>query len=134
MAFTGIHNELARELEDELGVHIEHYEILLMLYQAGDSGIRPSAIADRRRLSRSGVTRLIDRLERDGYVERRSCGTDRRGSIVVLGPQGHKTFTAAGRVHLAGIERHVGERLTTAEMSELRDLLDKLNLEPESHD
>ncbi len=126
VAFTSTHKELASELLEETGVHIEQYEILLMLYEAGDNGIRPSDIADRRRLSRSGATRLVDRLEQKGVVERRSCGTDRRGNVVVLAERGRETFTRAGRVHLVGIERLVGERLTKTEMAELSRLLDKL--------
>lgn len=126
IAFTNIHNQLADEMADETGMQIEQYEILLMLYEAGDEGIRPSEIAERRRLSRSGATRLIDRLEADGVVERRLCGTDRRGNVVVLGKKGRRIFTHAGRVHLAGIERLVGERLSPSELSELSGLLGKL--------
>lgn len=125
-AFTSIHDELADELLEQTGVHIVHYEILLLLYEAGEDGIRPSEIAERRQLSRSGATRLIDKLEANGIVERRSCGDDRRGNVVVLGEEGRKTFTKAGRVHLAGIERLVGERLSNVEMVALQEILAKL--------
>ncbi len=126
MAFTGIYNDLAREMAERTGVQIEHYEILLMLYEAGDEGLRPSAIADHRRLSRSGATRLVDRLVEKGIIERRSCGTDGRGSVVVLAKEGRRTFMRAGRVHLDGIDRHVGNRLTLDEMAVLKRLLHKL--------
>lgn len=114
-------------MEQEFGLPIERYEILLMLYEAGGDGMRPSEIAQRRRLSRSGATRLIDRLERDGLVDRRACGDDRRGSVVSLTQTGRKTFTAAGRLHIDGIERHVGARLTPAEMIEVQRILSKLS-------
>ena len=129
VAFTGVHRELAHELEEAQALPFEHYEILLMLYEAEGDGLRPSEIAERRRLSRSGTTRLIDRLERDGLVDRRVCGDDRRGNLVSPTAVGRKTFAEAGRVHLAGIERHVGSRLTTAEMTELRHLLSKLSVD-----
>jgi len=126
MAFTGINNELSSELEEETGVQMVHYEILLMLYEAGEEGLRPSVIADKRRLSRSGATRLIDRLVEKGIIERRSCGTDGRVSNIVLAEEGRRTFLSAGRVHLDGIERHVGARMTLDELSELQRLLGKL--------
>ena len=125
-AFTDINNELACELAEETGVQLVHYEILLMLYEAGEEGLRPSVIADKRRLSRSGATRLIDRLVEQGIIERRSCGTDGRVSNIVLAEEGRRTFKRAGRVHLEGIERHVGERMTLDELAELQRLLDKL--------
>jgi len=110
-------------------VPIEHYEILLMLYEAGDEGLRPSVIADKRRLSRSGATRLIDRLVEKGIIERQSCGDDGRATNVVLAKEGRRTFVRTGRVHLDGIERHVGSRLTAEEMTELARLLNKLSPE-----
>ena len=130
VAFTGVHHELARELEDVCGLPVEHYEILLMLFEAGGDGLRPSEIATRRRLSRSGATRLIDRLERDGLVDRHVCGDDRRGNLVSLTSAGRKTFARAGRVHLDGIERYVGSKLTAAEMADLRRILSKVSIEP----
>lgn len=132
VAFTGVHDELARELDDGCGLPIEHYEILLMLYEAGGEGLRPSDIADRRRLSRSGATRLIDRLDRDGLVDRRVCGDDRRGTLVSLAPAGRRLFAKAGRIHLDGIDRYVGSKLTTTEMADLRHILSKICAEPSS--
>jgi len=133
VTFTSVHNQLADELHEECGLPMEHYEILLMLFEAGPEGLRPSEIADRRRLSRSGVTRLIDRLEGEKLVERRACDDDRRGSVVGLSDAGRAVFTRAGRVHLAGIEHYVGGSLTTQEMAELEGLLKKVSLEPLSN-
>ncbi len=129
MAFTGVHYQLADELEDRCELPIESYEILLMLYEAGPDGLRPSEIATRRRVSRSGATRLIDRLERDGLVERQVCDDDRRGNLVTLTSAGRKTFARAGRVHLDGIQRLVGSKLTEAETTELRRILTKLSVD-----
>jgi len=56
-------------------------------------------------LSRSGLTRLVDRLERDGYVERVSCQDDARGSYACLTPSGRAKLTAARATHLAGVRR-----------------------------
>jgi DNA-binding MarR family transcriptional regulator len=125
-AFTDVHRILADEMRTETSMSFEQYEVLLMLSQAEGGAMRPSEIADNRRLSRSGVTRLLDRLEHDGLVERRPCETDRRGTVVALTPEGEKTFRTAGRVHLRGIDEHVGSHLTSHEMTELRRILDTL--------
>ncbi len=129
IAFTGIHNELASEIDREFSLPIEHYEVLLMLYEAGSPGLRPSEIASRRRLSRSGATRLVDRLVDQGLVTRRECDDDRRGNVVSLTAEGRRTFTQVGRLHLDGIERYVGSRLTDDDAAALTRLLGKLDLD-----
>lgn len=129
IAFTTIRDQLAAEMDESFGIPIENYEILLMLSQAGSGGLRPSEIAAKRRLSRSGATRLVDRLVGEGLVERQECGDDGRGSVVVLTSQGHRTFSRAGRLHLDGIEHHVGSRLTAPESRELQQLLEKLTVD-----
>lgn len=126
IAFTRVRGALADEMDAEVAMPLERYEILLMLSQAGGGAMRPSQLADGQRISRSGATRLIDRLERDGLVERRSCDTDRRGSLVALTAQGEEAFRTAGRVHLRGIDQHVGSHLTGDELAELQRLLTKL--------
>lgn len=127
-ALLTVVDRMSRVLTDELSTQVDmpldRYEILLLL--AGEGSMRPSELADRRHLSRSGATRLIDRLERDGLVERRSHGGDRRGTVLALTPLGETVFRAAGRVHLRGLERHIGAVLTDDEMSVLRGLLTKL--------
>ncbi len=128
--FTDIRDVLAEELRDAEGIELEHYEVLLMLYEAGDDGIRPSDLADKRRVSRSGITRLVDKLETRQIVERKDCGDDGRGRVLVLGREGKRLFTRAGRVHLDGIERHVGQRLTNKDMADLQRILAKLGETP----
>lgn len=123
---TQVHAVLSREMEDETGMSFDRYSILLMLAQADDGALRPSELADALPITRSGVTRLIDRLERDGVVERRSCATDGRGNFVALTPQGERIFRQAGRVHLRGIDHHLGSNLTADEMAELRRIMTKL--------
>ncbi|NQV06261.1 MarR family transcriptional regulator [bacterium] len=125
-AFTRVNGVLADEMDAETEVSLERYGILLMLSQAKDAAMRPSDLADGLRLSRSGTTRLIDRLEREGLVERRSCDTDGRGSLVALTPEGEGIFRTAGRVHLRGIDKHLGAHLTGEDMAQLRRILTKL--------
>ena len=125
-AYMRVNTVLAREMEDETPISLEWYSILLMLAQTDQGAMRPSELADLVGLSRSATTRLIDRIEAQGLVERRACGSDRRGTFVVLTPVGVDVFKQAGRVHLRGIDEHVGSHLTNAELAQLGDLLEKL--------
>lgn len=123
VAFTQLSDVLGSEMSEATGLPLERYEILLMLASADDGSMRPSELAERRHLSRSGATRLVDRLTRDGLVERRRCDEDGRGSLVALTDAGRDAFRTAGRVHLRGIERHVGAHLGAGELAELTRLL-----------
>lgn len=117
---------LADEMMASSGISLERYAILMMLAQAEGGVIRPSELAEGLPLTRSGTTRLVDRLESDGLVERRSCETDRRGNLLALTEEGEKLFVQAGRVHLRGIDQHIGSHLTRDDMRELRRILAKL--------
>lgn len=125
-AYVRVNGILTDEMDIKTGMSLERYGILLMLSQADDGTMRPSELADLLPLTRSGTTRLVDRLERDGLVERRSCPTDRRGNLVALTPEGERAFRKAGRVHLRGIDEHIGSHLSGDEMAELRRILTKL--------
>lgn len=125
-AFTRVNAALAREMEAETEISLDWYAILLILAQSEEASMRPSDLADQIGLSRSATTRLVDRLSSDGLVERRACGSDRRGTYVTLTPRGEEVFREAGRAHLRGIDEHVGSHLTDNELAQLGELLGKL--------
>lgn len=125
-AFTRVNRMLALEMDDETEISLDWYSILLMLSQAELGIMRLSEVAVQVGLSRSATTRLIDRLESDELVERKACGTDRRGTYVGLTPKGEDTFRRAGRIHLRGIDEHVGTHLTATELRQLKALLTTL--------
>lgn len=118
--FLRVHAALARDLDAELvashGLPLSSYEVLLTVADAPDERMRMSEIADSVLLSRSGVTRLVDRLERDGLVERIPCEDDARGQYAVLTPRGREAFDAARTTHLAGVRRRFLERLEPDEL------------------
>jgi DNA-binding MarR family transcriptional regulator len=126
-AVSRLNEILAEEMYAETGMSLERYGILLRLAQAENGAMRPSELADCLPLTRSGTTRLVDRLVADGLVERRSHETDGRGFLVALTTEGEESFRKAGRVHLRGIDEHVGEPLTEDEMKELRRILRKIS-------
>lgn len=121
-----LRDTLDAELVTEAALPLERYRILLMLARAEDGTVRPSDLAAMFRLTASGVSRLIDRLVADGLLERRTHPLDRRGTVLAMTSEGEAVFRRAGRVHLRGINEHVGAVLTKAEMGELRRILVKL--------
>jgi DNA-binding MarR family transcriptional regulator len=96
---------LDAELEREHGLPLTSYEVLMYLTDAGGK-LRMGELADRLLLSRSGITRLVDRLTRQGLVEREPCEDDGRGYYAVLTPAGRRKLSAARPDHLAGVRRH----------------------------
>jgi DNA-binding MarR family transcriptional regulator len=109
-AFLEAHARVSRRLDEELraehGVSLAEYDALLQLAEAPGHRLRMNQLADRVILSRSGITRLIDRLEADGFVARAHCASDARGAEAVLTPTGLERLRAAARTHLRGIDRH----------------------------
>lgn len=109
-AFLVAHARLSRRLDDELraehGLTLPEYDALLQLAQAPDGRLRMSQLAEAVLLSRSGVTRLIDRLVADGFVERSTCLTDARGAEAVLTDAGLDRLRRAAATHLRGIEQY----------------------------
>jgi DNA-binding MarR family transcriptional regulator len=94
---------LDAELEAAHGLPLSSYEVLLHLHDADGQRMRMSDLAATVILSRSGLTRLVDRLEREGLIERQSCPSDARGSFATLTAAGRRKLQAARATHLAGV-------------------------------
>ncbi len=117
--------QLGDELESEQHLALASYDVLVQLAEAPD-GLRMSELADAVLLSRSGLTRLVDRLERDGLVERRSCPSDARGTFAVLTTEGRDQLRTASSTHLRGVAEHFVSHYTPAELDTLAELLGRL--------
>ena len=124
--FLRTHHEmiasLDRELERRHGLPLTSYEVLLQIADSPTGTLRMSDIAERVLLSRSGLTRLVDRLERDGLVRRRTCPSDLRGQNAELTERGREVFADARITHLAGVRRHFLERFDEHELETLGGL------------
>jgi DNA-binding MarR family transcriptional regulator len=109
-AFLMAHARVTRRLDEELraehDLSLAEYDALVTIAEAPDRRIRMRQLADRVILSKSGVTRLIDRLVLDGLVARDACLTDARGAEAVLTPAGLDRLRRASRTHLRGIAEH----------------------------
>lgn len=109
-AFLEAHARVSRRLDEELraehDLSLAEYDTLLTIAWSPNRRIRMRTLADRILLSKSGVTRLIDRLVADGLVARSACLSDGRGAEAVLTAAGLDRLRAAGATHLRGIESH----------------------------
>jgi DNA-binding MarR family transcriptional regulator len=119
--------ELERELVAETGMPLGWYDVLLQLAEAPGRRLRMAELADRVLLSRSGLTRLIDRLQAEGLVRREPSPDDARGTFTVLTLAGVGRLRAAAPVHLAGIQQHWLGHFSDDELRELGTLLGRLS-------
>lgn len=102
------------------------YEVLLLLAYAEDRRLRMSELADWLVLSRSGATRLVDRLEADGLMTRVSCETDRRGQWAQLTEDGYARLRQASPTHLRGIAEHFLDRIPADELQAMEAALQRV--------
>jgi DNA-binding MarR family transcriptional regulator len=106
---------LSKELEAECGMPIGWYDVLFHLHEADGGHLRMVDLARAVLLSKSGLTRLVDRMEREGLVARKVAPDDRRSFEVSMTAEGERRFRKAARVHLRGIDKHWNELLTESE-------------------
>jgi DNA-binding MarR family transcriptional regulator len=125
-----VHAELTKELDAELtrthALPLSSYEVLLFLADAPEGRMRMSELADSVLISRSGLTRLVDRLERAGLLERVQCEDDARGYFAEITPAGRRLFAAARRTHLDGVRRLFLSRYSREELRLLGAMWERL--------
>jgi DNA-binding MarR family transcriptional regulator len=128
--FLRAHATIAHRLEAELMAEQElplaWYDVLLQLSEAPGRRLRMTELADRVLLSRSGLTRLVDRLVRDGLVRREPCEDDARGTYSVLTDEGRRRLRVAAPTHLRGIRDHMTRHFAPGELEQLGALLRSL--------
>jgi DNA-binding MarR family transcriptional regulator len=132
-AFLDAQAALLRRLETELikkeDMTLAEFDVLIQLSMASGSRLRMTELSERVRLSRSGLTRLVDRLVRAGLVKRGSCAGDRRGTFAILTPAGTTRLRHARPVHVRGIREHFGKRLSAAQLAAVAEALEPLGRE-----
>jgi DNA-binding MarR family transcriptional regulator len=119
------------QLVADHGLTINQYEALLHLARAEDRRMRRVDLAERLILTASGVTRMLDGLERAGYVDRDTCATDRRVTYAVLTEAGLAKLRSASESHVADIRSFFESRFSRDELDQLVTLLDRLPQESE---
>ena len=117
---------LDRELQEAVGIPQRWYDVLVQLEEAPD-GLPMNELAERILYSKSGFTRVVDRMEEAGLVRRVRPEHDRRSILVLLTEEGTKTMERARLHHRDGIDRHFSRHLTDAEVRALTKALEKVS-------
>jgi DNA-binding MarR family transcriptional regulator len=117
---------LDAELQSEQGISAGDYDVLITLANAPDGSLRMRELADRVILSRSGITRRVDRLERDGLVRRQPASDDGRSIVACLTDVGRERLREAAGVHLAGVEERFLKRYSDEELATIAALLERV--------
>lgn len=114
------------ELVAEHGLTLNDYEVLLHLSRADEKRLRRVDLAERVLLTPSGITRLLEGLERAGFVERASCASDARVTYAQLTDAGEQKLREAAETHVAGIREFFRGRFSKEELQALGGLLERL--------
>jgi MarR family 2-MHQ and catechol resistance regulon transcriptional repressor len=129
-AYSGLVSRLSGQLAEH-GLSLIEFGVLIRLARSAQQRLRMTELAGQVALTTSGITRVVDRLERDDLVRREACPSDRRGSWAVLTDAGMARITAALPGHLTEIEQHFTGRFPPDELAgfigQLRGIRDHLN-------
>ena len=128
--FLVAHARLVRALDAELaeghGLPLSSYEVLLILAHEPDGRMRMSELGERLLLTPSGISRLVDRLERAGLVRRERCDDDRRGLFACITDAGRTRWSEARTTHMRGIRERFLAHLSADEQRLLGTLWQRL--------
>jgi DNA-binding MarR family transcriptional regulator len=127
-AHAAVTRQLSARLEAEHGLTLSDFDVLVQLYYAPERSLRRVDLARAVLLTASGITRLLDGLERCGLVEKKACSSDARVSYAALTPAGCKKFEEAQASHRADIHELFGSNFSAAERKQLAELLGRLPL------
>ena len=123
---AAVTRELSAKLVADHGLTINDYEALLLLSHAEDGAMRRVDLAEELALTPSGVTRLLDGLERAGWVKKGECRSDARVTYAVLTDRGRAKLERASRSHLTEVRRLFEDRFSAKELGTLAALLGRL--------
>ena len=122
------------QLVADHGLTINDYECMLMLARADDRRMRRVDLAEQLILTASGVTRLLDGLEKEGWVDRAACASDRRVTYAVLTDEGYEKLREASKSHVADLRAFFEARYSNEELEQLAQLLGRLPADPAAPD
>jgi DNA-binding MarR family transcriptional regulator len=131
--FLYAHERIWREIEaglSPLNVSMAEYSVLALLGEAGSTGLRMSELARRRLMSSGGFTRLADRLEKRGFIQRRPSAEDGRGYVAFLTPEGRTLLRKAWKQQYADVRRLFLDRLDSDDLRDLARVWSRLDPHP----
>lgn len=130
MALLDAHSRLVGRLEADLerahGLSLAEYGVLFRLQASPQGRVRLHELTEHARMSKSGVSRLVDRMEGTGLITTQRCPSDGRGAFAVLTDSGREMYESAAALHLRGVNDHFGRHLDDEEATALRRVLERL--------
>jgi DNA-binding MarR family transcriptional regulator len=128
--FLKVHATIIDRIDHDLlaaeRLPLSSYDVLIELYEAPERRLRMHELAERVVLSRSGLTRLVDRLEAEGLLTRDRCGTDRRGAYAVITEQGIAALRRTWPIYAQGISQYFAQWLTPEEAEVLESAFGRI--------
>jgi DNA-binding MarR family transcriptional regulator len=125
-AQSAVVDAVETELLSRHGLPLSWHEVMVRLDRSPDGAMRMQELAREVLLSKSGLTRLADRMEEAGLIERSKCGTDRRGTFAVITEAGRQMLRESFPAFTAAVDEHFARHLSPDELSSLRSLLTKV--------
>jgi DNA-binding MarR family transcriptional regulator len=130
-AYASVLRRLETELATEQGLSLPSYEVLVALSEAPERSLRMTELSSAALLSPSGVTRLVDKLQREGLVRRRRCASDARVIYCELTDAGLARLVQAYPTHLRGVRQHLVDKLNRDDLQGIATSMSKLE-DPEA--
>jgi DNA-binding MarR family transcriptional regulator len=115
-----------RDIQHQAGLALAEHHLLAVINEAGEQGIRPTDLALVSTLTKSGLTRAVDRLESLGLIERRACPSDGRGQLIALTSKGRRTLRRAAPEFFRSVARHFADHLTEREIETLAGAFERI--------
>ena len=117
-----VESEIDRQLQRDAGLPATYFEILVALSEAPEHTLRMSELADFLRFSRSRLSHAVSKLERQGWIERTECPSDKRGSFAVLTERGFEVLQAAVPGHVEQVRKVLFDVLSPEQLDQLGDI------------
>jgi DNA-binding MarR family transcriptional regulator len=118
---------IEQDLASEKRVPLTTYDVLIALFEAPDRKLRLGDLNKKVVLSKSGLTRLVDRMEREGFIRRQKSKEDKRGSYAALTDEGERALRTAWPIYARGIKEYFAALLSEEQLIRLKESLDILN-------
>ncbi len=112
-----------RQLQRDAGMPHIYYMLLVWLSEAPNRRMRMTELAERSKITRSRLSHAISRLEKDGWLRREDCPTDRRGQNAVLTDEGMAALEKAAPGHVEAVREAVFDRLTPEQVRQLDEIM-----------
>jgi DNA-binding MarR family transcriptional regulator len=126
LASVAVTRAMDRDSQATNGHPLAEHHLLAVLAEAAETGMRPTDLAVASTLTKSGLTRAVDRLEMEGLIERRVCASDGRGQLIVLTPKGRQTLRRAAPEFFRAVARHFADHLSERELDVLTSPLERI--------